>query len=150
MLLPATDSTAPAPADDLRIRVARERQTAQALKEYLRAKGQPVEQDADAAFAWSVAHDDGDRAVLTFSGEVDVAVSERFRAALTDLAEAGTVHLDLDLDAVTLLDSYGLSILLHVRTRVLRQGGSLRVIALSPQVRRLLDTTGTRALLLPE
>lgn len=136
-------------AEDLRARVERERQTAQALKDYLRAHGQPAEA-ADAAFAWNVAHDDGDRAVLTFSGELDVYVAHRFRDALVDLAEAGTCHLDLDLRGVTFLDSHGLSVLLHARKRAVRAGGSLRVVGLSPQVERVLDTTGTRALLLGE
>jgi anti-anti-sigma factor len=133
------------PAVDLRMRVERERETAQALKDYLRDHGQAVAaDDHDGAFAWSVAHGDDDRAVLTFSGELDVYVAHRFRDALVDLAEAGTVHLDLDLGAVTFLDSHGLSVLLHAHTRALRQGGSVHVIALSPQVERVLETTGTR------
>lgn len=152
MLPPVTAATPEADQDtaqDLRIRVDRERETAQVLRDYLRAHGQPVDPaPGDGALAWSVAHGDGDRAVLTFSGELDVAVATRFREALVDLAEAGTVHLDLDLDGVTFLDSHGLSVLLHARTRVVRQGGSLHVIALSPQVQRVLDTTGTRSLLL--
>lgn len=137
------------PASDLRVRVDRERQTAQLLKDYLLEHGQVLEVECgDSAFAWSTAHHEADRAVLTFSGELDVAVAQRFRQALIDLAEAGAVHLDVDLADVTFLDSHGLSVLLHARKRVIRQGGSLRVIALSPQVRRVLETTGTSALLL--
>ena len=139
-------------AQDLRVRVARERQTAQALKEYLLAKGQPADAvedgSRDSAFAWSVAHAEDDRAVLTFSGEVDYAVTARFRQALVDLAEAGAVHLALDLEDVTFIDSRGLSVLLHARRRVLRLGGSLRVIAVSPQVLRVLRVTGLHHLLL--
>ena len=141
--------TTPEPAQDLRVRVERERQTAQALKDYLSDHGQPGDPHAgDSAFAWSVAHGEDDRAVLTFSGDLDGAVAQRFRQALIDLAEAGTLHLDLDLDDVAFLDSHGLSVLLHARKRVVRQGGSLRVIALSSAVRRVLETTGTHALLL--
>lgn len=148
MLPPVT--TNPDPAHDLRNRVDRERQTAQVLREYLQATGRPVEQDAgDSAFAWSVVHGEQDRAVLTFSGELDIAVGQRFRQALIDLAEAGTVHLELDLAAVAFLDSHGLSVLLQARKRLVRQGGSLRVIALSRQVERVLETTGTGSLLLP-
>ena len=88
-------------AQDLRVRVARERETVQALSEYLLAKGQPAEAVAadarDSAFAWTVAQAEGDRAVLVFSGEVDYAVTARFREALVDLAEAGAIHLALDL-----------------------------------------------------
>jgi len=141
-------------AQDLRIRVARERQTVQALKEYLLAKGQPADSlrdnVRDSAFAWTASHAGGDRALLTFSGEVDYAVASRFRQALVDLAEAGIVHLDLDLEGVSFIDSRGLSVLLHVRRRVLRQGGSLRVVALSPQVQRVLRVTGLHHLLLPQ
>jgi anti-anti-sigma factor len=141
--------TVPDPAQDLRGRVERERQTAQLLKEYLRDHGQAVDPHAgDSAFAWTVAHSADDRAVLTFSGDLDAEVAGRFRQALIDLAEAGAVHLDLDLASATLLDSHGLSVLLQARTRVVRQGGSLRVIALSPQVRSVLETTGSGALLL--
>lgn len=139
------DATTVDPAVDLRIRVERERETAQALKDYLREHGWAVDAEAgDGAFAWTVAHGEDDRAVLTFSGELDVYVAHRFRDALVDLAEAGTLHLDLDLGAVTFLDSHGLSVLLHARKRAVRQGGSVRVIALSPQVERVLETTGTR------
>jgi anti-anti-sigma factor len=142
-------TTSPDPAQDLRGRVGRERQTAQVLKDYLRDHGRPVDAGTgDGAFAWTVAHGEEDRAVLTFSGDLDVAVAQRFRQALVDLAEAGTVHLDLDLDGVTFLDSHGLSVLLHARSRVVRQGGSLHVVALSPQVQRVLETTGTCRLLL--
>ena len=141
-------------AQDLRVRVARERQTVKALKEYLLAKGQPEEVVAtgarDSAFAWSVAQAGDERALLTFSGEIDYAVAARFRQALTDLAEAGAVHLDLDLDGVTFLDSRGLSVLLAARQRALRQGGSLQVVALSPQVLRVLRLTGLHRLLLAE
>jgi anti-anti-sigma factor len=141
--------TTPDPAQDLRVRVERERQQAQLLVDYLRDHGQQVDDHAaDSAFAWSVAHDDDDRAVLTFSGDLDVAVAQRFRQALIDLMEAGSVDLDLDLAEVAFLDSHGLSVLLHARKRVVRQGGSLRVVALSPQVRRVLETTGTHDLLL--
>ncbi len=119
------------------------------LRDYLRDHGRPVDvPTADSAFAWTVAHAEDDRAVLTFSGELDVYVAHRFRNALVDLAEAGTVDVDLDLEGVTCLDSHGLSVLLHARVRALRQGGSLRVIALSGQVERVLETTGTRDLLL--
>ena len=149
MLPPVT--TTPDPAQDLRVRVERERQQAQLLVDYLRDHGQQVDDHAaDSAFAWSVAHDDDDRAVLTFSGDLDVAVAQRFRQALIDLMEAGSVDLDLDLAEVSFLDSHGLSVLLHARKRVVRQGGSLRVTALSPQVRRVLETTGTHDLLLVE
>ena len=141
-------------AQDLRIRVARERETVQALKEYLLAKGQPaqvVDADArDSAFAWSIAHADDDRAVLVFSGEVDYSVAARFREALVDLAEAGAVHLDLDLEGVTFIDSRGLSVLLHARRRCVRFGGSLRLVAVSPQVMRVLRITGLHHLLLAE
>lgn len=151
MLLPLTPADLP-PADaaqDLRVRVDRERQTAQALKDYLHAHGRPLETEvADGAFAWTVAHCDSDRAVLTFSGELDVYVAHRFRDALADLAETGTVHLDLDLHHVTSLDSHGLSVLLSARNRVVRQGGSLRVVALSAEVQQVLDRTGTAETLL--
>ena len=139
-------------AQDLRVRVARERQTAQALKEYLVAKGQPAEAvlegARDSAFAWSIPDAVADRAVLSFSGEIDYAVAARFREALIDLAEAGVAHLDLDLEGVTFLDSRGLSVLLAARQRALRQGGSLQVVATSPQVLRVLRLTGLHHLLL--
>ena len=141
-------------AQDLRVRVARERETVQALSEYLLAKGQPAEvvsADArDSAFAWTVAQAEDDRAVLVFSGEVDYAVTARFREALVDLAEAGAIHLALDLEGVTFIDSRGLSVLLHARRRVMRLGGSLTVIAVSPQVQRVLRVTGLHHLLLAD
>jgi anti-anti-sigma factor len=115
-----------------------------------RATTGPAPDVRESAFAWDVTHVDGDRAGLAFRGEVDYAVTARFREALVELAEAGSTHLDLDLSGVTFLDSRGLSVLLHARRRVLRLGGSLRVVAVSPQVLRVLRVTGLHHLLLAD
>jgi anti-sigma B factor antagonist len=84
------------------------------------------------------AHNEGDLTVLTVSGEVDAATTERFRAALVEVQGLRVV---VDLSGVTFLDSAGISALIAARHR-LPSGGELRVIGLRPNVRRVLEITG--------
>ena len=50
---------------------------------------------------------------LRLQGEVDLASAQSVRAAVCDALDEGATEITLDLEAVTLLDSTGLSVLLH-------------------------------------
>jgi anti-anti-sigma factor len=52
-------------------------------------------------------------ATLRLSGEVDLASAQSVRAAVCDALDEGATEILLDLESVTLLDSTGLSVLLH-------------------------------------
>jgi anti-sigma B factor antagonist len=77
------------------------------------------------------------------AGEIDMVSAPAFDRALTALPD----RLELDLEAVTFLDSAGISVLVrHYRQRC-ENGGSLRIVEPSRAVRRALEITGLLELL---
>jgi len=90
-------------------------------------------------------HDDW--AVVLVSGEVDLATCPQLRDVLAGLVEQGVYHLIVDLEQVSFLDSSGIGVLISVRRRIREHGGSLRLTAPSPHVRRVLELTGITTLL---
>ena len=81
---------------------------------------------------------DGDRAVVTVTGEVDMSTADAmFRAATEDEAAAAT----LDLRGVTFFDSAAIHALLQLAEHY---GERLRVVP-SIQVRRVLEISGLAA-----
>src|SRR6266536_1535079 len=89
-------------------------------------------------------HDD--RAVVHISGEVDLATCPQLRDVLAELVDDGVHHLIVDLEQVSFLDSSGIGVL-GVLGRIREHGGSLRLTAPSPHVRRVLELTGITTLL---
>jgi len=85
----------------------------------------------------------GDDAVVTLSGEVDLATLPQLHDALT---KALTHHPDrtlvVDLDGVTVLDDIGLGVLLGAAGAARQAGADLRVICSSGRLRERLDRTG--------
>src|SRR6266508_1678182 len=69
------------------------------------------------------------------------------RDVLAGLVEQGVYHLVVDLEQVSFLDSSGIGVLISVRRRIREHGGSLRLTAPSPHVRRVLELTGITTLL---
>jgi anti-sigma B factor antagonist len=79
--------------------------------------------------------------VVYASGEIDVAVADRFRREL-DLALFDCSRwLLVDLSAVTFMDSTALSALVSVYHRAAGRGGCLGVVGSSDRVTRLLHVT---------
>lgn len=82
-------------------------------------------------------------ATITLLGELDIAtrhlVSEHVRLALALRPR----QIRLDLSQVTFLDSTGLGSIIAARTVAGRSGVHLGISAMSFQVRRLLELTGT-------
>jgi anti-sigma B factor antagonist len=79
-------------------------------------------------------------AVLTVSGEVDLATAPALQTALLAMMERGSARVIVDMAEVTFMDSSGLSALLAARDA----GGEEfeMVLVVGPgMVRRLLDTT---------
>ena len=85
----------------------------------------------------------GDAAVITLSGEVDLATIPMLHDALT---KALTHHPDrtliIDLDGVTVLDDTGLGILLGAAGSAREAGADLAVVCNSQRLRERLDRTG--------
>lgn len=80
---------------------------------------------------------------LAVSGEVDVANSAQFSAAIEDAARlAGTGGVVLDLAAVTFFDSSAITALVRSRRQLEAGGSTLRVGAMSRVVEGVLEVVG--------
>jgi anti-sigma B factor antagonist len=75
-------------------------------------------------------------------GEVDVQTSPVLDEQLQSVLDQGPSSVVVDLGEVTFLDSTGLSVLIAGLKRCQAAGGSLRVVAPQPNVRRVLEITG--------
>jgi len=85
----------------------------------------------------------GDDAVVTLSGEVDMATIPVLHDALTKaLAHHPGRLLMVDLDGVTLLDDTGLGVLLGAAGSARQTGTDLFVVCNNQRLRERLDTTG--------
>jgi anti-anti-sigma factor len=82
---------------------------------------------------------------LRMSGELDNRSATATAETVRRLVGAEpTAPFDLDLSDITFIDSVGLRELLRLRQRV----PAVRIVAVNPRVRRLLEITGTAELLL--
>jgi anti-anti-sigma factor len=93
----------------------------------------------------AVATEFGEPTVVTVVGESDLDNIEPLSVAL-DAALAHHPHVVLDLAGVTFADSTFLTALVSARNRAAEEGGSVRLLAVSSPVQRLLDITGADAL----
>ncbi|MHB9133222.1 MAG: STAS domain-containing protein [Armatimonadota bacterium] len=80
-------------------------------------------------------------AVVEVQGEMDMHTSPRAKAVMIELIEQGCSHLLINLHRTVYIDSTGLGTLVGLMRRAREQGGEVRLIAPSPQVRRLLEIT---------
>jgi anti-sigma B factor antagonist len=81
----------------------------------------------------------GELDVVVATGEIDLASASRVEIALEPFVGQPVV---LDLRRVEFMDSAGLKVLLHQRSRILESGGDLRLVVGNGAVGRLLELTG--------
>lgn len=87
-------------------------------------------------------HDEGGIAVVSAAGDVDVTTAPRLRDALDRVLATGAAWLVVDLRAVPFMDSTGLGVLVG-RLKVVRaRRGSMRIVATSSRMLRVLSITG--------
>ncbi|MFI9169850.1 anti-sigma factor antagonist [Streptomyces lincolnensis] len=86
---------------------------------------------------------EGDRLVVTVSGELDLESDHVLYQSLNDALDHAEGGVDLDLAGVEFCDCSALNVLLRVRHRALRSSKSLVLCATSPAVERLLGLTST-------
>lgn len=94
---------------------------------------------SDACFEHS---EEGGERTLCISGEIDLAVRHDLRTHLDTLIAAARSAANVDLSAVTFLDSSGLGELIAASKRAGSAGVHLVIVAASPQVRRVLSLAG--------
>jgi anti-sigma B factor antagonist len=97
-----------------------------------------------APFTVEIEHvDDGVKA-FNLRGELDHATAPELRRPLEDAINEGDDFILIDLSDCSFIDSTGLSVIVHARSRVLDRNGSGRfeICCPDPQIRRLLEITG--------
>jgi anti-sigma B factor antagonist len=78
---------------------------------------------------------------VELTGDVDIAVKDELRARLDAAAEqADTV--DIDLSKVDYADSTALGLIIALQNRLRERGGTVRLVAPSERVRKLLKYAG--------
>ena len=84
----------------------------------------------------------GERAVVTISGELDAYSAPGLEAEVSQLLGDGVTNLVFDLAATRFLDSSGLRTILTAQRHLADRDGRLALRASSEPGRRLLDITG--------
>ena len=85
----------------------------------------------------------GGETAVFLSGEVDHHGARALMAALDDtIATLLPMRLILDLSGVTFMDSSGIAVLLRANRQMALHGGAVRVRAIPPQPRKVLDAAG--------
>lgn len=90
---------------------------------------------------------DGAVARVTLHGELDLDRAGAVEEELGGLAAKGASTVVIDASGLTFLDSSGLRALLSAREQLETAGATLELVNISPAVERVLEMTGTRALL---
>jgi anti-anti-sigma factor len=91
-----------------------------------------------------VRHETG-RAVVTLTGELDMASAETLQQALDQESLSAEPMVVLDLEQLQFIDSTGLRIILRALERCRAHGQDFAITRGSAQVRRLLSITGVAA-----
>ena len=88
-----------------------------------------------------VVREQGGWAVLTVSGEIDIATAPSLRERLHGLLADDKHQLVVDLDDVGFLDSTALGVLVGVLKRARSEGGEVRIVCTQPRVRKVFEIT---------
>lgn len=80
-------------------------------------------------------------AVLSVSGEIDMATAPGLRERLHGLLAEETQKLVVDLDDVGFLDSTALGVLVGALKRARSEGGDVRIVCTQPRVRKVFEIT---------
>ncbi|GAA4249774.1 STAS domain-containing protein [Dactylosporangium darangshiense] len=84
----------------------------------------------------------GPRAVVTASGELDVATAPELRAYLHRILDDGASTLVVDLSDVGFLDSTTLGVLISVHKRLAEDGGVVELVIPHARLLRIFQITG--------
>ena len=82
------------------------------------------------------------RTIVELSGSLDFAAAPALREQLIDVLHHGTSLLILDLSNVLSCDTAGLAVLIGTQRRAKLLGATMRLLAPSPPVAKVLRSTG--------
>jgi anti-sigma B factor antagonist len=98
--------------------------------------------NVQAGFSWIITPHSG-AAVLSLSGELDIAIAAELRQCMTEaISTVEPPKVVVDLKGVSFCDSSGLSVLLSGLTGAEAAGGVLVLCELHPRIKRVLNVTG--------
>ncbi|MBI5034604.1 MAG: STAS domain-containing protein [Chloroflexi bacterium] len=80
--------------------------------------------------------------VLTPRGRLDADGSRPFQTELQDHIANGRVHLLVDLQETRYISSNGLRVLLAAQKQAQKQGGAIKLCALSPRLVEIFEMAG--------
>jgi anti-sigma B factor antagonist len=78
---------------------------------------------------------------VELAGDVDIAVKEELRERLNAAAEQSDT-VNIDLSKVDYADSTALGLIIALRNRLRERGGTVRLVAPSQRMRKLLNYAG--------
>ena len=81
----------------------------------------------------------GDVAILSVSGEVDVSNAVDIKASIKDQLTAGLTKIIIDFKEVSYIDSFGIGVLVSGLTTVRKTDGNLKLAALSENVKKIFQ-----------
>jgi anti-anti-sigma factor len=96
------------------------------------------------------ARHEGAGAIVMVDGELDYSTTERFVACILEAFDTKPRSITVDLHGVTSSDSSGLAALLRARDLAFADQVAFRIQDPSPRLRRLLELTATKDLLMPD
>jgi anti-sigma B factor antagonist len=85
---------------------------------------------------------EGDRTVISVTGEIDVYTAPSLRERLNELVASGHYDLIVDMEGVEFLDSTGLGVLVGGLKRVRSHDGSLRLVCAQEKILKVFRITG--------
>lgn len=97
--------------------------------------------DAGDALRVEVSYDGDGRALISATGDVDVATADQLKAALAVAIDQGH-DVVLDLSRVSFLDSTGVAVIIATLNSARVVGSSLQLAAIAEQPRHVLELTG--------
>lgn len=87
-------------------------------------------------------------AQVMVAGSMDAHTFDQFRKAMTDLTEAGTLWIVLDLRRMSYIASVGINFLINLRVQRRKAGGEVVMVAPQPPVMKILKMLGLLEVLL--
>lgn len=87
-------------------------------------------------------HRQGDYAVMTLAGEIDVYTAPLLREKWIELLNAGEANFILDMTEVTFLDSTGLGVLVGGMKRIRSGDGDIRLVCNGEKILKVFRITG--------
>jgi anti-sigma B factor antagonist len=85
---------------------------------------------------------EGDRTVVSVTGEIDVYTAPKLREQIVSLVDEGQYHLIIDMSGVEFLDSTGLGVLVGGLKRVRAHDGSLSLVCDEERILKIFRITG--------